>query len=186
MLKIAFASRQALFFCHRTALLAHNRLTSAVTIFRFVEVFIVQKIHFYSVNDDYGSFSNFAPYSVRIKGKLWPTTEHFFQAQKFAGQPDEEKIRKAKTPVLAAQMGRDRRRPLRRDWDSVKISIMREALWAKFTQHQELRVELASTKDACLVEHTENDDYWGDGGDGKGKNMLGILLMELRAKLSAP
>jgi ribA/ribD-fused uncharacterized protein len=143
----------------------------------------VQKIFFYSATGDYGSFSNFSAYPVRIRGKIWPTTEHFFQAQKFAGQADEEKIRKAKTPMLAAQMGRDRKRPLRRDWDSVKISIMREALSAKFTQHQALRAELIGTADAILVEHTENDDYWGDGGNGNGKNMLGILLMELREKL---
>jgi N-glycosidase YbiA len=34
------------------------------------------------------------------------------------------------------------------------------------------------------VEHTRNDAYWGDGGDGTGKNRLGQLLMELRAKFS--
>ncbi|MBK0795114.1 Swarming motility protein YbiA, partial [Escherichia coli O25b:H4-ST131] len=26
----------------------------------------------------------------------------------------------------------------------------------------------------------ENDAYWGDGGNGKGKNRLGYLVMELR------
>lgn len=39
------------------------------------------------------------------------------------------------------------------------------------------------TGDAKLVEHTENDDYWGDGGDGSGRNMLGQLLMKVRRKL---
>jgi predicted NAD-dependent protein-ADP-ribosyltransferase YbiA (DUF1768 family) len=39
------------------------------------------------------------------------------------------------------------------------------------------------TGNAELVEHTTNDHYWADGGDGTGRNMLGVLLMELRAEL---
>ena len=34
-----------------------------------------------------------------------------------------------------------------------------------------------------IVEHTENDGYWGDGGDGSGKNMLGQILMRVREEL---
>jgi predicted NAD-dependent protein-ADP-ribosyltransferase YbiA (DUF1768 family) len=41
-----------------------------------------------------------------------------------------------------------------------------------------------STEQKILVEHTENDSYWGDGGNGKGKNKLGKLLMRLRDELS--
>ena len=37
--------------------------------------------------------------------------------------------------------------------------------------------------DALLVEHTVNDHYWGDGGDGSGKNRLGQLLMQVRDEL---
>lgn len=60
---------------------------------------------------------------------------------------------------------------------------MREALWAKFTQHPPLREKLLATGSARLVEHTKRDAYWGDGGDGSGKNRLGILLMEIRDRL---
>jgi len=45
--------------------------------------------------------------------------------------------------------------------------------------------ELLSTGELTLVEHTINDRYWADGGDGHGRNRLGILLMELRALLRA-
>ena len=85
--------------------------------------------------------------------------------------------------MLAARMGRDRKRKLRRDWESVKVNVMREAVLAKFTQHDDLRELLLSTGDAKIVEHTERDDYWGDGGDGRGKNMLGRILMDVREKL---
>lgn len=80
-------------------------------------------------------------------------------------------------------MGRDRKRKLRRDWESAKVNVMREAVLAKFSQHDELRELLLSTGDAKLIEHTENDDYWGDGGDGSGKNMLGRILMDVRTAL---
>jgi predicted NAD-dependent protein-ADP-ribosyltransferase YbiA (DUF1768 family) len=39
-------------------------------------------IHFYSASGDYGCFSNFSRHPVFLKGKRWPTSEHYFQAQK--------------------------------------------------------------------------------------------------------
>ena len=62
---------------------------------------------------------------------------------------------------------------------------MRDALRAKFTQHPDLKATLLATGAAEIVEHTANDRYWGDGGDGTGKDRLGELLMELRAALLA-
>jgi ribA/ribD-fused uncharacterized protein len=140
-------------------------------------------INFYSTTGTYGCFSNFSRHSIFLKGKRWPTTEHYFQAQKFAGTEHEEEIRRAAKPMLAASMGRQRKRPLRRDWESVKDAIMREAVLTKFSQHQELKEILLGTGDARLVEHTANDSYWGDGGDGSGKNRLGQILMEVRAEI---
>ncbi len=140
-------------------------------------------IQFYSVTAEYGELSNFAPYPITLKGKRWPTSEHFFQAQKFANASDQEEIRRANSPMIAARMGRDRKRKLRRDWESVKIGVMREAVEAKFRQHDDLRLLLLDTGEATLVEHTENDDFWGDGGDGSGRNELGRVLMAVRKRL---
>ncbi len=61
-------------------------------------------------------------------------------------------------------------------------TIAREALRAKFTQHPQLRSLLLSTGDAEPSEHSSNS-YWADSGDASGKNVLGKLLMELRAEL---
>lgn len=61
---------------------------------------------------------------------------------------------------------------------------MRKALRAKFEQHAELRTLLLATASAKLVEHTQNDAYWGDGGNGQGKNRP-YLLMALRGQLAA-
>ncbi len=140
-------------------------------------------INFYHVNEDYGCFSNFSRHPIRLGGKVWPTSEHYFQAQKFPETPRAEEIRQAGSPMIAARMGRARSHPLRRDWDSVKDAIMREAVLAKFTQHEDIRAILLGTGDALLVEHTENDSYWGDGGDGSGTNKLGQILMSVREEL---
>lgn len=142
-------------------------------------------IFFYGVNQEYGAFSNFAAYPFTLKNRRWPTSEHYFQAQKFAGTDHEEHVRRAKSPMIAARMGRSRERPLRRDWEKVKDGIMFEALRAKFGQHPELKALLLGTGGRRLVEHTENDRYWADGGDGSGRNRLGELLMSLRAELRA-
>jgi len=143
----------------------------------------VDVVNFYRVSDEYGEFSNFAPYPIRLDGELWPTSEHYFQAQKFEDPAYRQKVRKAAGPFKAAQLGRDRKVKLRRDWESVKANVMHKALAAKFSQHGELRTLLLGTGDARLVEHTENDSYWGDGGNGKGRNMLGQLLMRVRTDL---
>jgi len=142
-------------------------------------------INFYSTSGEYGCFSNFSRHTVFLRGKRWPTSEHFFQAMKFEGTEHEEQVRMAKKPSEAAAMGRDRKRPLRRDWESVKDQIMLKAVRAKFTQHEDLKATLLATVDAKLVEHTENDNYWGDGGDGSGKNRLGQILMKVRDELRA-
>jgi len=140
-------------------------------------------IHFYSVSAPYGEFSNFAPFPIRLGGTTWPTSEHYFQAQKFEDADYREKIRTTKSPMIAARLGRSRKVKLRRDWESVKVRVMRDAVRAKFAQHEELCALLSATGDAKIVEHTTNDSYWGDGGDGSGQNMLGRILMEIRAEL---
>jgi N-glycosidase YbiA len=145
----------------------------------------VATINFYSTTGEYGCFSNFSRHSVFLKGKRWPTSEHYFQAQKFAGTEHEEVVRMCKKPSEAANMGRSRKLPLRRDWESVKDQIMLEVVRAKFSQHDELKVVLLGTENANLVEHTSNDSYWADGGDGSGMNRLGQILMMVREELKA-
>jgi N-glycosidase YbiA len=99
----------------------------------------VDVVSFYSVGDDFGEFSNFALFPIILDGSRWPTSEHYFQAQKFADPTYREKIRSANSPMLASRLGRDRKQKLRRDWESVKVGIMRMAVLAKFSQHADLR-----------------------------------------------
>ncbi len=140
-------------------------------------------IRFYRVEDHYGCFSNFSAHPIALDGHTWPTSEHYFQAQKFREPELQARVRAAATPGTAARIGRSRQLPLRKDWESIKDDVMRRAVRAKLQQHADVRATLLETGDATLIEHTRNDSYWGDGGDGSGKNMLGKILMELRAEL---
>ena len=143
----------------------------------------MKEIKFYKVHDDYGFMSNFAPYPFSDGNKIWPTSEHYFQAQKFLIPEIQEKIRQIASPMDAALEGRNRQNPLRPDWEGVKDKVMLQALRMKFSQNPEITKELLATGDAILIEHTRNDAYWGDGGDGSGKNKLGLLLMKVREEL---
>lgn len=137
-------------------------------------------IYFYTPHDEYGCFSNFSAHGFELDGLYWRTSEHYFQAQKFVGTPHLEAIRNAKTPKQAAEMGRDRKRPLRSDWELVKDDVMRRAVVQKFTTHADIRQILLDTGDQEIVENAPSDYYWGCGNDGTGRNMLGIILMETR------
>lgn len=137
-------------------------------------------IYFYHSRDAYACFSNFSPHGFMLDELYWPTSEHYFQAQKFIGTSHLEQIRLVKTPKDAAKMGRQRTRPLRSDWEQVKDDIMRKAVLCKFSTHADIREILISTANEEIVENSPIDYYWGCGGDGSGKNILGIILMEVR------
>jgi ribA/ribD-fused uncharacterized protein len=140
-------------------------------------------IYFYSTTGPYGSFSNFSRHGFELDGAYWPTSEHYFQAQKYAGTDHTQVVRRAPTPKEAAAMGRARSRPLRPDWEQVKDDVMRRAVRRKFESHPELRQALLATGDELIVENAPKDWYWGCGKDGTGKNVLGRILMEVRAGL---
>ncbi|HEY9607534.1 MAG TPA: NADAR family protein [Allocoleopsis sp.] len=137
-------------------------------------------IYFYSTRCEYGCFSNFSAHGFELDGAWWPTSEHYFQAQKFVGTPHAAQIQQVKTPKDAAKMGRDRSRPLRRDWEQVKDDVMRKAVLRKFETHADIREVLLATGDELIVENAPHDYYWGCGADGSGKNKLGQILMEVR------
>jgi ribA/ribD-fused uncharacterized protein len=138
------------------------------------------EIKFYSVSELYGQFSNFALYPIKIDGKIWQTSEHYFQAQKFDNKDYQTKIQNAISPQKATELGRSRKMKIVKNWDKIKDNIMYDVVKAKFTQYDELKELLLSTQNAKIIEHTENDAYWGDNGDGSGLNKLGKILMKVR------
>ncbi len=138
--------------------------------------------------DDYGQFSNFYPVLVYYKGIHFPTVEHAYVAGKSTdpifwmkiAQIPEDKAGKAK------RLGRKIK--LRKDWDIVKLSHMRQLLLQKFS-YPSLKELLLSTMNIILIEGNNwHDNYWGDCHCPDceniiGQNQLGKMLMKIRGKI---
>ena len=115
---------------------------------------------------DYDFLSNFHPVPIKWAGKIWPTTEHAYQAAKTHDVKYQERIRKARNPGLAKALGQQHsfklhRVEMRSDWETVKYDIMLELLRIKF-HIPAMRRRLIATGNAKLVEgNTWNDTCWG-------------------------
>lgn len=105
--------------------------------------------------------------------------EHAFQASKTLDRDVQKVIRDAGSARKAKKLGRKAK--LREDWEEIKVDVMRKFVFAKFTQHPDLKMRLLFTKDAFLVEgNNYKDVFWGVTQDGVGKNHLGKILMQVR------
>lgn len=117
------------------------------------------------------------------------TVEHLFQAMKTENPFKALEIFHAPTPHVAKQLGKSCR--LRPDWEEIKVDVMRDCLYWKFS-NRDLANRLLLTGDAELIEgNTWGDRFWGQHPVGVGENMLGKLLMEVRstfqrARMPAP
>ena len=149
-------------------------------------------ILFYNRGELYYEFTNFYEASVNYEDVDWRTAEHAFQAAKFKTDSQQfREIKLATTPREAFSTGTNRNHQnsvLRYGswsaWDEKKDEVMKGIVRAKFTQNAYLRQMLLNTFPRELIENSgANDAYWGNGADGKGKNKLGKILMEVRDQL---
>ncbi|MGE4168638.1 MAG: NADAR family protein [Candidatus Babeliales bacterium] len=113
----------------------------------------------------------------------WPTTEHYYQAQKTTDEKIQKTIASFKTPREAFDYFRNNPKLVRPDWKSISIPVMLTALRAKFAPNTDLAKLLVGTWPNILVEDAgKNDAFYGAGADYKGENILGRLLMHVRAE----
>lgn len=137
--------------------------------------------------------SNFyvAPTTYRYESGAvltFQTGEAAFQAAKVKAMvskdPNEKlayvkSVEDAPSPGLAKGCGRRVKIDLNL-WEPIKVKCMREVVFQKFQQNPELRIKLIQTGHAMLVEgNTWGDTFWGRC-EGKGSNILGAILMEVR------
>ena len=142
-------------------------------------------IYFFDKSEDWFELSNFYPAGFTEDGVHWPTVEHYFHAQKFSGDDMAEyrsRIRNSGSPQQAKALGRTQKHAIRADWDRVRDEVMLHALRRKFEDSKVREVLLATIK-RDLIENSPYDRYWGAGRDGRGKNRLGKLLMQVREEL---
>lgn len=130
--------------------------------------------------------SNFWHSPFVYEGITYPTNEHFFQAMKTLDPKERAWIASAETPGIAKRRGRTC--TLRYDWEDIKEQVMLIGLRLKFSQPA-LRTMLLMTGDQELVEgNWWHDNTWGNCHCPQcsrvgGRNLLGMLLMELRKEL---
>lgn len=124
--------------------------------------------------------SNFWPCCVVLDGCSYRTVEHAYQAAKTLDEEDRRRIRT--THDAAGAKHRGKHVEVRIDWEAIKVDVMRSLLRQKFSTDP-LRTKLLRTGNATLVEgNWWGDTFWGVCG-GKGQNVLGQLLMEIRTEL---
>lgn len=146
------------------------------------------EIRFYRASEKpYGAFSNLYRRVIEFEGETFATSEHAYQAGKARKPEVREWVLAAPSPALVAMAAHGLYYwDIAPGWSRTKFDRMRGVLRAKFTQHNDLRELLLSTGEARLVESATVDNevnrLWGEV-NGEGRNMLGQLLMELRASL---
>lgn len=129
---------------------------------------------------DYRWLSNFYPCPIAFGGLEYHSAEAIYQSCKF---PPAERAVYTRLDAAAAKKLAHSKTVDTAWWDARKDEVMREALWAKFSQNPELAARLLATRDKVLEETNWWDDtYWGVYR-GQGKNTLGRLLMETRNRL---
>ncbi|MFA5010086.1 MAG: NADAR family protein [Patescibacteria group bacterium] len=127
-------------------------------------------------------FSNFSSFQVEWHGRLWPTSEHAYQAAHFFDTAPElvEQIFHAKSAHEAFKIAKTNADKAPANWEDIKVGIMEDICKHKLLQHRYIQRKLLQTGDLPLVEDSPADPCWGWGKDRQGRNELGKVWMRLR------
>lgn len=143
----------------------------------------------------YSPLSNLYPTRIEIDNNQFKSTEHYYQYMKCVKHGDSKsaaQIMIANEPEKAMLIGKSINES--KDWSEKDgEEVMKRATFAKFSQHSRLQSRLENTKNKILVEATMNKK-WGTGialkdknclnqNSFAGKNLLGTILMSIRAEL---
>lgn len=163
-----------------------------------------------SISDFRGTFlSNFYATSIELNNKIYPSVEHAYQASKFFDVNWDTISQEAKDEIQEVLRLRGYAAPIvynnelftdtkmtsgnvkiiadilrkynyvDKEWENKRIKIMISLLLKKF-ESEEIKTKLKETNGKELVEGNDwEDTLWGVCG-GKGRNILGITLMEIR------
>lgn len=126
--------------------------------------------------------SNFYPEEMEYEGDIYASSEHAFQAAKATNEEDRLKVKNTATCGASKRAGRSIE--LRKDWEDVKDEIMLNILRAKFSNPNLAKMLLDTGEEELIEGNTWGDTYWGVC-KGKGKNVLGKLLMKVREEHKA-
>jgi len=139
-------------------------------------------IRFYRANGKYGFLSNLFKKSIIFEGREFPTSEHAYQFGKFKDKEVREWAMKSSKPHLLSILAHGLFSwDIAENWSKIKVKRMYNVLKVKFAD-KDLREKLLDTGRSILIENSKTDSFWGIGRRGKGKNILGKFLMEIRER----
>jgi len=145
---------------------------------------ILNRINFYEKSAPFYELTNFYESPMTIDGIQFPTSEHYFQSQKFLHLSLGEFIKSLKNPFEAVEFGLN---PIFHiftvnNWNAVRTNLLQIAVYEK-AKHPNIIKVLLNTNNLPLVYLSPNDQYWGVTPTG-GDNHLGKLWEEIRKNVN--
>ena len=134
---------------------------------------------------EYDFLSNMHPCPVHYGTETFPCVETAFQFQKSVETKDKERFVTKDAQWIdgytAKKIGRQVK--LREDWNDERIVVMYKLLEDKFYNNKKMRQLLKETGNIYIAEENDwGDTFWGVC-NGKGSNILGKMLMEIRQNI---
>lgn len=144
-----------------------------------------------------GPLSQWHPSRFEVDGVTYNCAEQFMMYRKailFGDAAMAARILRAAKARDQKQMGANVVGFVEESWHRHRIEIVTTGNLAKFSQNQGLNKRLQQTGDAILAEANPRDAIWGialaaddpcaqDPAQWQGQNLLGRILMDIRARL---
>lgn len=151
-------------------------------------------ICFHQTYEENGYLSNLYESLFTIEGINFNSVEQYMMYKKaitFKNFDIAKKILNTKDPATIKELGRSVTNYDDKLWNGIRQIIVYEGLYQKFSQNEDIKIQLKNTKDSILAECAVNDLVWGiglsmtdhnrfDPSKWKGKNLLGYTLMMVR------
>lgn len=136
-----------------------------------------------SFKDNYDFLSNFYECPILFNGEIYASVEHAYQAYKCVNKEEADLIKLLDHPARAKIAGKKVK--LKKNWETIKLSVMFNLVFIKFSSDLKLMSKLLMTQNEDLIEGNDwGDFYWGVC-HGKGENNLGKILMKVRKELKS-
>ena len=155
-------------------------------------------ICFHNPNEENGYLSNWYPAHFTVEGIEFSSMEQYMMYKKailFQDQQTAEKILGTDDVAEIKVLGRMVQHFDEKIWREKREAIVHKGVLQKFLQNPELAEKLVETGEQMIAECAVKDRIWGIGlsmqdeerfcaDKWKGQNLLGKILMQVRAEIS--